>query len=46
MLVHPAIVALISICSVLIILMFLSKLFCFKQIIAYDPAEEKRYFAA
>lgn len=46
MLVHPAIIALILICFALIILMFLSKIFCFKQIIALDPVEEKKYFAA
>ena len=46
MLVHPTIVTLISVCFALIVLMFLSKLLCFKQIVALDPKEEKKYFAA
>lgn len=44
MLVHPVVIALISVCFALIVLMFLTKLFCFKQITALDPNEEKTYF--
>lgn len=46
MLAHPTVFALILTCFVFIVLMFLSKLFCFKQIISFDPMEEKAYFKA